>query len=270
MFKKLCSLIMLVLCSVFILSGCASVNYSISILSNGTVEQGFVVNLDEQALADAGKNLSEVKTLISDNIDELITDAFNNFAQRDLSLEIKQQVVQNIEILKNYPSAASIAVTLKFSSVTVYRYFYGTLPEPEDAEDTTLTESYLFYSKYINESQTIYYDLEDSLMVQSWLTYFSESGLNLSDVQYSFSYGTPLSHLYSDADEITYDNGIKIHTWNFDYDELNNSITTYTIGIKTASWYILALCLTAVFVNVLLVINLIKKRKFKKKVLLVK
>lgn len=267
--KKLLTVFLMLIMSVILFSGCASVNYSIQIMEDGTVEQSFTVNLNEQELNDAGYQLEDVEQMIVGKMNTVVSNAYTNFANRNLSTDIKQQVLNSILASVTYPDTNSVKLTLTFNSLTVYRYFYGSLPESDDPQDTTQTETHLFYDKYIDENQTVYYDLQDNSIAQSVLDYFG-GDFTFEDSTYSFSYGTPLMHLYSNADEISVEDGVKVHTWNFTYDQVNDNILTYTIGINSGAWYFLALGMVIIFIGGLIAFDQIKKRKKHKKVLLEK
>ncbi len=272
--KKFLSVICMLVVSVLLFSGCASVNYSVIMNSEGKIEQAMQVNLDKNEITLAGYSYSEV-------YNNVVNDFDNYFYSPEGSLKI---AVINYALKKNksiddcgiklyresLEDEGIIFGSIVFDSPLIYKEFYNIT---DDDDDQTIIEKTWFYNREISESETIFSAIlkegtSANQIADKYLDYFDGSlagttKKTLEDADYNFFYGVPTNKLYSNSDRVFTQSGITIHEWNFSASQLGDKIRTYTLAVKPTAWYILALVLTAVVVGIILIIGLLQK-KFKK------
>lgn len=266
--KKLITIFMSLLC-VFFLCGCATVNYNLSVNSDGSVTQTFSVVLNEELLSGKGKTLEEVKSEIRQTVNDVESKFNAEFLANVTNPEIIAYVIQNKTDAKITMGSNYALIKIDFKTAEAYTYYYS---HTLDTEDNSIITNEGFYKKSNNTSNTVFNDLENNAVAKRWLAFFGEaSGVTLSDCTYSFTYSTPSEHLHSDADYVGYDeNGNKAHTWYFTADEITgqnaqtgDTINIYRIAVNSPLWYYLALGLTALLVVVLVVTSKVKENKNK-------
>ena len=266
--KRFLSIICLLVVSVLAFSGCASVHYSLLVNEDGTVNQGFEINIDKQAIESAGYNYDQAKSKIMEQVNN-IASVYRNFYR------------SNYQTLAGYPfefsgvtyqikqlTESDILVSFNFPSIKIYKLCYGITESSESEQEQEIEENF-FYTKTIDHSATVFANYEDAWWKQyidELLDYFNGSIENttpftLNDCEYNFYYGYPSSKLYSENSQTFYYNGIKVHHWTFDASQMNDEIITYTLQMKPAHWYILAIGSTFALVIVLFIIVYLSKRK---------
>ncbi len=269
------ALVFMIFCCTFLFCGCATVSYSVIETENGGVGQVIEIELDEKQLGQAGATAAQIQnmktdiaTLMTNKQNEILNNYFQK-VQNDKTLTSAQHqmlaegVNTNVDI-----SDSSIFARFTFVNVATYYYFYDI--DTSDEEDDIIEEKQgLFYSRYIQTTQTIFSNQE---LIDSYVALANQyiDGLNLSNPskiqapQYTYSYQTSSTKLKSDADEKRVENGAIIHTWHMSSDQTQREIHFYTTQPRREIWYAFALGGAILLVGVLFVVNYFKTRKAKK------
>lgn len=266
--KKFLCVISLVIFSVISFAGCAELKYSIAILSDGSVKQMFQVEVDSQQLESAGYSFDDVSTNILSVFEQIKTSQYQNirkFKMQNAGEYMETNIVcgydQNGKVFKIYMMYDSTSTYVAYN-----KFLSGSTGDDKDDE---ILEQHFLYIKHITQTTTAYYDLENNSLAQDMLTYFNgttvsgSTAFTLDDCSYQFYYGTPTSKMYSNSDDVVYQDGVYYHIWNFSASDVNNQIQLYTIEVKPVSWYLLALILTLVFTGILTLIVLVQKKRNK-------
>ena len=280
--KRIFSVICLLVVSCLVFSGCASVNYSVVVGTDGSVQQGFQVTLDKSKITLAGYDYSDIASKIEN--------AFNNAVNQNqlniikfCSASGKKPLNCDCGIKTNYEriDEQNFYGYIAFESISIYREYSNFISggsSEDDNEDDSGVEENLFFIKDVDYNDTVYtgIDAKDengeytNSIVKTLTDYFDGSTegtqqFTLDDVEYNFYYGVPTTKLHSNSDSTISQSGIEIHQWTFNASNLNDPIQTWTIKIKPVAWYVLALVLTIILIIILFIICLIKKKSKKVK-----
>lgn len=281
---------------IFLFSGCSSsISVGLSALPDGSIRQQYVISLNQNELEEH-YTTDEIQTIFEvtkncvntylTNFEKKATEyaILNGYLIMPFSTENK---IDNNELI--------IVATICYSNSAFYKLFNeylsgGSTEEGEESEeenttDTTNVEEGLFYDKIIlmqknnpvaddETIQTIYTTIESELNKQG-----IDFKFNISQINLSYDYAIPytdaqVNRIRSDADEeyiVTEVNTVtgasynmKHFVWQYDVDG-DNTITLYRYKVNSVMWYVLALCLVAVFAVVLLVGYYVKKKINKNK-----
>ena len=269
------ALVFMILCCTFLFCGCATVSYSVIETENGGVGQVIEIELDEKQLESAGATVSQITKMKSDiatimtNKQNEILSAYLQKVQNDKSLTSPQRemLADGVEV-DVVSSGSTISAKFVFANVATYYYFYDIDPTEND-EDVVERKEGLFYSQYVQTTQTIFSNQE---LINSYVGLANEylASLNLPNSskiqapQYSYSYQTSNTRLKSDADQKKAENGAITHTWFMSSDQTQREIHFYTRQPRRVIWYAFALVGAVVFVCVLFVVNHFKTKKEKR------
>ena len=292
-------ILILVICffCLFTLCGCGSINYSIIISDKGTITLQFDLEFDVQQLSSglsvANKNLGDFASKIQyygnvvyNNSCVEFEETLNQVAENgvvktysgDMTVaEVMAEVYSNMEWsndLQNWTQKNNkfyYSIALKFKTYNAYRYFNGVYPSTEDEEDEDVKEERkdnFFFAEDYTYTKSIYNDLTNNSLAQYFLQYFNDN-FSLNDMNYSFTYSTPSTKVYSNASEIKTDSetGNIVHKWNFSADDLQTDdfrICTYEVKIRAWVWYALAVVVSILTGVTLYVIVAVKENKQKK------
>jgi hypothetical protein len=83
----------------------------------------------------------------------------------------------------------------------------------------------------------------------------------LKDLKLTQEYASPDLEVYSNADEIVVEDGLKMHHWSIDPNSLEFELEFYTVTPHTTSWYILALIIS--FLSIVWVAGVVHRQKQK-------
>lgn len=259
-FKKIFCL--LILCSLILFTGCASIEYERIISSDGTILDAVSVKLDEEKITSAGFDLESAKSDVKNKMNNYLLQIVNAFQTRsdNLTLIDKLAVMNNISysVLEqnNY-----IIASIKFKNYNAFKYFYGLHLIEDTGDNTKIVEDFLV-NKYVTTGKTIYSTADAQLITNDFLAYF-DNKFTLDDSSLSYVFGTSSDKLYSDATNHFSLNGINFHQWIID--DVNQEINTYTLRANPVNWYLLALGLTFVLIVILFIVSLFCKNKNKTK-----
>lgn len=265
----------MIFCCTFLFCGCATVSYSVVETENGGVGQVIEIELDEKQLGSAGATASQITKMKSDIATIMTnkqTEIMNNYLQKvqnDKSLTSAQRQMLAEGVDTDVKVADStVSANFVFVNTATYYYFYDI--DTSDEEDDIIEEKRgLFYSRYIQTTQTIFSNQE---LINSYTNLADEyiKSLNLSNTskiqtpQYSYSYKTTNTRLKSDADQKTAEKGTVTHTWFMSSDQTQREIHFYTTQPRREIWYAFALGGAILLVGVLFVVNYFKTKKAKK------
>ena len=294
--KKKIVAIILCIFSIFTLAGCGSVNYSITVSSDGSVTMAINMEIDTQDIIDSGKNYYDFQLRVQSVANQVVANSFSNFEQEvnDIAVDgvvetysgdmtvsqVIAYVENNVEPINRRAkiewtqknNKTYCVISLKFKTIYAYRYFNGTFPSTEDKEEEgseTILKDKFFFAEEWEISNPPFNDISNNSIATYFVEYFGEY-FSVDDMKYSFSYSTTSTKLYSDADTITtdYSTGNTVHTWNFSVEDLKedgkSKISTYTIKIRAWVWYVLAVLVSVIVGIVLFIIVKCKEKRLAK------
>lgn len=287
MFKKFLSLSLILVCSVFIFSGCGRATYDFSENSNGSINISFKIELDKETIISGGGS--------QEFIDDVIGVAYKTLDN------YKDTIMSNfyLKVNNTYPSPSEIknwylndAVTctinkkenivdfsLMFYSTEVYYYFYGINEEDVDiANKDVVIEKHWLYNKVIQDSSTIYSNTIDTTSGNvNIVEYYNAEMYNYIKTNYSktladkfnqldliYSYTTYNTKLRADSDGVLVQNGYKTFVWKIDNNKADREIYFYRIVPNATSFYILGLGLTLIFMLIYFLISYFNNKKQEK------
>ena len=252
----------------FILTGCANVDYSRFVYPNGEITDRLVVELDEEKIRNAGVSISVITESIQKDLEDLyiqpIRDFKNNYIHEDHSLEQKQYVndgiIYDIQIVGNNKIIAEV----NFKTVGLFNLYYGITEEELESDDQLEFREGTFVNRYVQSSQNVFSVLKTEQLknlVKKYELMFSNQ-FSLSDVKLTQVYASPNTDIKSNANTTEISQGIKMHQWEIDSNNLDFNIEFYTLTPRTGPWYILALFVT--FLITFIIYCNLRSRKYKK------
>lgn len=257
--KKLICLILL--CSVILFTGCASVEYGRIVNKDGSIIDAVSVKLDETKISNAGFDINEVKNGVKTKMSNYLLTIINSFQNKDDGLTNieKFAVLNNLDYMVVEKNDYIIA-SIKFKNYNTFKFFYG-LHLIDDSEDSSPTKIEEFLvNKYVNTGKTIFAGADAQYVINDFLAYFNNT-FTIEDANLSYVFGTSEDKLYSDATNHYKIDGINYHEWIIN--DINQEINTYTLRANPVNWYILALGLTFALIVILFVISLFVKKRNK-------
>lgn len=259
-FKKLLCLILL--CSIFLFAGCATIEYDRIVLEDGTILDAVSVKLDNEKIENAGFNVNDAKEGVKTKMSNYLLQVVNTFKAREDGLSsIEKYAVLNNLTYSVTENNDYIIASIKFKNYNTFKYFYGLhLVEDTDKNEPDKVEEFLI-NKYVNTGKTIFSTDDAKYITNDFIAYF-DNKFSLDDTNLSYVFGTSEDKLYSNANYQYSLNGINFHQWIIN--DINQEISTYTIVPKPVNWYLLALGLTFVLIVILYVISLFTKKKSNK------
>lgn len=269
------ALVFMIMCCTFLFCGCATVSYSVVETENGGVGQVIDIELDEKQLGSAGATASQITKMkrdIATIMTNKQTEIMNSYLQKvqndkNLTSAQRQMLAEGVDTDVKVADS-TITASFSFVNVVAYYYFYDIDTSDSDEKIVENRES-LFYSQYIQTTQTIFSNQELVGSYTDLANQYIES-LNLSNPskiqapQYSYSYKTTNTRLKSDADQKTAENGVVTHTWFMSSEQTQREIHFYTLQPRRVIWYAFALGGAIVLVGVLFVVNYFKSKKAKR------
>ena len=259
-FKKLLCLILL--CTVFLFAGCATIEYDRIVLEDGTILDAVSVKLDNEKIENAGFNVNDAKEGVKTKMSNYLLQVVNTFKAREDGLSsIEKYAVLNNLTYSVTENNDYIIASIKFKNYNTFKYFYGLhLVEDTDKNEPDKVEEFLI-NKYVNTGKTIFSTDDAKYITNDFIAYF-DNKFSLDDTNLSYVFGTSEDKLYSNANYQYSLNGINFHQWIIN--DINQEISTYTLVPKPVNWYLLALGLTFVLIVILYVISLFTKKKSNK------
>lgn len=281
--------ILLCFFSVFAFCGCASINYSLTIESSGVVTQTINLQFSEAEIVKAGKTLNNFMLNVENISNQVVQNSYNNFVvSHNLDEELKTYSGDTVEFSqivnfvtenmdpnngkakiewKRNGDAVYCKISLKFLNLYAYRYFNDIYPDTED-ENETIREDHLFYVKDIDYTDSPYNDISNNSIAKYFMEYFNNY-FSYDDIKCSFTYSTPNSKLYSDADDVEENSsGNVVHTWYFTTQEINkdggSKMKTYSIKYRAYVWYINAVAISLIAGLVIYIVCKVRENRRRK------
>lgn len=275
--KKLVALFLMIIC-LFCACGCAHVYYSDIVLSDGSIVQKIVVEIDKTELT-GGLTLAQAHADIAayaQNYYDALEVKFKlNVAGSSLTVEEQATLIGDVLGKTEFKTSTKdeiLTITLTFADLATYKTFYNV----KDGASSTETTDYWFYETETQQSVTEFHDLQNNAIAKQWLDYFKQSMplVSFENCTYCYCYSTPHSQIYSDADYVVDDEyGNYSHLWIFEAKDLTGAnantgdvISIYTVGIKSPLWYFVALGATLILIGGLYLYCHIKEKKKKSSV----
>lgn len=256
--KKILAILILFI-MVVTFSGCAKGNYSISIYDNGRIVETFYIELNQTAIELAGYDYMEVQNEVLEKFENVRNNLIANFNNNlnNLTLLQKNQVRAGIRM----PSVENNMIGVSFvfdkindySGYDIYKLFYGVVDDDEE-DDNKIIEENIFFRKITTTSKTAFQNAQNSSLANQLLAYFSDPNngdlaFTLDDVEFSYSYATASTKLYSNADRVyKTGGGLKVHEWDVPSSNYDVEIEFYQYQIISTWWYVLAIVLTIIFI----------------------
>ena len=270
--KKFLSVICIFLLITVFCSGCAKTSYSLIVNADGSVEQGFQVIVDKQKIEDAGYTYQEVKNLIEDKFEIILSNQVSNIAYYCIENGIDPSK-SGIECKYNEITEYNFYANIHFDSIEIFKDYQNFIKQHSGGSETEeeiedKVENYVFFEKTISETTTVYYKVYEDAFVKDLLKYFDGTNgdmFDLTNVEYNFFYGLPTNKLHSEDSEVIYQNGVKIHHWQFDAETMDNPIITFTIQFKPAIWYAVAIVVSLLVAGVIGIVIFVQKKSKKVK-----
>ena len=266
---KLKNLILVAVLTIFtfILTGCANVDYSRFINQNGEITDKLVIELDVKKINEAGIKTSFISEKIIDDLDSLYIQPIRNFKDKymheDHTYEQKQLVNNGITYGLQMLGDSKIVAEVKFSSIVTFNLYYGVDDSSQEEEELEFREG-TFVNKYVQSTQNAFAVLKTKQLKQLIKKYenlFDNKFLLNNDVKLTQVYASPNTDIKSNANATEITQGIKMHQWEIDCENLDFNLEFYTLTAKTGPWYILALFVT--FLVVFVLYCNIRSKKFK-------
>lgn len=254
--KKIFTCLVLMLVVIFA-SGCANVDYQRIVNNDGTIIDAVCVKLDEEKITTAGYNIATVTNEIKNKMTIYLQAMLMDFYDRDDGL----LTIEKITVTNNLTAGVTnengyIIASIKFKNYDAFRYYYGLHLIQEENDNANIVEEFLF-NKNISTGKTIFSGADAKYFTNEFLAYFNNN-FTIEDATLSYVFGTPENKLHSDATKQYSSGGINYHQWIVT--DVNQEINTFTYQIKPINWYILALGLTLLFMLILFIISLFKKK----------
>ena len=280
--KYICLILIVVLC--FSLTSCAKVTYAFIFPDKYTIVQQVNVALDTDDIQAHNVDVNDLKNSIKQFADDYINQMQLNFSL-NLSSQyflnsgyatLFQQLKDAVNIYSNW-TGNTFVLSIEFSAVrdsnviyipveNVY-YFYYTgefIYENEDDETQTEFTKELFISIYKQTSSTSFDSSLSEYIEEYFMGKYGVYGYTINDVAMVYKYGQAYSRLHSDADNVSYSDGVYVHTWNLS--DKDQQITLYRVYANPVAWYVLAIIIGVVIALVLFIIGIVlKKHKLKSK-----
>lgn len=259
---------MLILC-VFLLCGCANIEYMRVTDDTGKIVDKLTVELNETELAtklNAVQILSLKADIASDFKDykDNIEYAKGVLGKEHLDLNFELGItVQTTGWLEMGQGVSKIAIEITYANSQFLALLYGD-GDDEEASEPNITSDW-FISKYLIENENVFAGIEDSEYFSRYTSRYDE--FSISDLNLTQVYGTTDDRLKSNADYKDEINGINYHLWeigteNGEYKTMK--LGYYYITAVGTGWYVIALSVSVAVALVLVVVSAIKTHNDKK------
>lgn len=264
---KIFSLILL-LCVVFVLGGCANIEYQRLVDDGGQILDKITIEVDGNELAGKGIDVSN----LIDNIKEDLHDYYIfpiEYRLQSLPIEQYYEVSKQISIGTVMSSVEQgvykISVEVLFGNSDVMAYVYGHDTSSDTEEESGLTESKDFFiKKYEQISDNVFGDVTEisiggTNLYQKYLA--KVPGFDKDDLTLTQIYGSTNDRMRTNADATIEYNGFTCHLWEFNGGDTDRELVFYYLSPNSTGWYVLALVLT-IFVTAVIILVYRSKKRF--------
>ncbi len=263
---KIFSLILLI-CFVFVLGGCANIEYQRLVDDGGQILDKITIELDGEKLTEKGV---DIDTLV-DNIKEDLYHYYIfpiEYRLQSLPIEEYYEVSKKIDIGTIMSSVENnvykISVEVLFGSSEVMSYVYGYDSSDESTESGGLEESKNFFIKrYEQTSDNVFGDVTEITIGGTNLydKYCAKvPGFDSDDLTLTQIYGSTNHRMRTNADATIEYNGFTCHLWEFSASDSEGKLVFYYLTANSTGWYVLALVLTILITAVIILVHRSRKR----------
>ena len=263
---KIFSLILLI-CFVFVLGGCANIEYQRLVDDGGQILDKITIELDGEKLTEKGV---DIDTLV-DNIKEDLYRYYIfpiEYRLQSLPIEEYYEVSKKIDIGTIMSSVENnvykISVEVLFGSSEVMSYVYGYDSSDESTESGGLEESKNFFIKrYEQTSDNVFGDVTEITIGGTNLydKYCAKvPGFDSDDLTLTQIYGSTNHRMRTNADATIEYNGFTCHLWEFSASDSEGKLVFYYLTANSTGWYVLALVLTILITAVIILVHRSRKR----------
>ncbi len=276
-FSKILICIALIV-SAFCLTACSTVNATTVTNEDGTIDELVYVKIDDADLLNQNYTNSQIVVLKNDikdtasNAGQNIVSNFNVRVQTDALLattELERQRIlsynNGIIYLMDSQDDGTMIFGLRFRDANVYRYYYNI---SETASPQYITEKHFLYTKCYYYGLTMYPDytsLYNQIKSSLQVKYPDLVANNMANLQYT--YQTELRREHSDADFVSYKNGVYYHTWIVDENDFEKPIMIYYNIANSGNCILLCIGVSIVLCGILWIVAVLvdkhKKRSLK-------
>lgn len=276
MFKKW--IVLIFAACAFVMTGCASIDYSRVVEASGKVTDRVIITLDLEALANSGYHVSALVTTIATDLDLLYFSNVREFVSvslenENLTTTERLAIAQNITTsLTTSQNLTTIVATIVYGNQTVFNQYYAWVQaqsEPEEPQEETATGDVLvqdhgFYTTYIQTASNAYGNVVDGNLSPIFEKYFTTLHMGehftLTDLSLTQTYASSNLKLDSNATTVSYQDGLKVHTWTVD-PLGETTLQFYSYSPNTYAWYLTALGLALVVAISILAYGLFTHKK---------
>lgn len=263
---KIFSLILLI-CLVFVLGGCANIEYQRLVDDGGQILDKITIELDGEKLTEKGV---DIDTLV-DNIKEDLYRYYIfpiEYRLQSLPIEEYYEVSKKIDIGTIMSSVENdvykISVEVLFGSSEVMSYVYGYDSSNESTESSGLEKSKNFFIKrYEQTSDNVFGDVTEITIGGTNLydKYCAKvPGFDSDDLTLTQIYGSTNHRMRTNADATIEYNGFTCHLWEFSASDSEGKLVFYYLTANSTGWYVLALVLTILITAVIILVHRSRKR----------
>lgn len=271
--KVKCFSLIIVLSCIFILSGCANIEYQRLVDDFGQILDKITIEVDSTKLPDS-VNVDHLMQNIESDIIKYYLYPMNQilveFEQKYPTEyhELRQQFSVSEIIKSNKDGIYKLSVEIVFANSDVMALMYGYDTSEDDGDESSLVETKSFFiKKYEQTSDNVFGDItllqfNGTNLYDKYREYVGEE-FDASDITLTQIYGTTDTRMHTNADQTLDFGGFTCHLWEFNGADSSGVLKFYYLSPNTTGWYVLALIIT--FVSVICMVTIFLARKACKK-----
>lgn len=280
--KKRFLSVFILICCMFVMCGCANMEYLRVVDDNGQIMDKFTIELDRKDI------ISKIgATRYYDELQKSIESDLKKYADMINSrrTELQREYGGQKDFVNGVAAAASkffqlnettdqIFVQVNYASIEYYKLINNISDDGSSEADNEVVSNW-FVSKYIIKATNTFSNLEELGGEDGYFKTYTRDypEFSMDDVNLTQIYGTTDSRLKSNADYVEKIEGINYHLW--EIDAKNGAYKTcelsyYYLTAVGTGWYIIALALSialAVILIVVYIVKTVKAKKYKEKII---
>ena len=273
--KKRFLSVFILICCMFVMCGCANMEYLRVVDDNGQIMDKFTLELDRKDI------ISKIGATRYGKLQESIESDLGKYADKINSrrTELQREYGGQKDFVNGVAAAASkffqlnettdqIFVQVNYASIEYYKLINNISDSGSSEADNEVVSNW-FVSKYIIKATNTFSNLEELGGEDNYFDYYTGHypEFSMDDVNLTQIYGTTDSRLKSNADYVEKIEGINYHLW--EIDAKNGAYKTcelsyYYLTAVGTGWYIIALALSIALAGILIVVYVVKTVKAKK------
>ena|GEM_PF-3600201 len=259
--KFLSALCVLMLTVLF--CGCSSVGYTAAQHPDGSITETLYVKPNATELGAMGVTVHQVLTKVRNDIAEYLTTNSVAMSANGATLTVVPEVIT--------PADTEIRATLRFGGYFGYCAYYGI---DADSPSTEYPSEVGIYTtkQIIYKGPTDFSGSFAQVFINSYTSFINDAStgttLDASKVSLSFTQGTLNSRTRSDADTVSYKDGVYYHTWTLTLADILDAdksvITLYRVAVTRENrvwWYLTGVAATIVIMAGVAIVVVVRKRR---------